>query len=400
MNFTDLLNEINSNPKINFIASAITPLHIVGIKATIDKLNSQGIVLNGYVLNRPHGKTGRLDLQNDFTSSVNNINCVPFDMCLSGSRIPFVKSHLFAIKAAMRKKYDRTIYVLWTKIEYDWLYLLDCLPLDYRVVFVIIDDGAGSYVSRFANELSLEYERVLRQQKLTPAARVKAFIKVFLMTMYDNLLACLVRANENLIDNRIFVTGKKNQILGQNDSIVNSYVNAFQSSVNQKDCLKEIQFIDGCVLFNTQCLVESGITDGIVDYEIYKKAIDIAQNYSKRVVVKPHPRENDIEKYERLNADILETNYTQESLLSVATNKPICVVSIFSSTLLNAKGLFGIPAISLARIMLKEDISNDLKSTLEAFIGQYSNIIQFPSSFEEYNDIIKRELERRRNEQQ
>lgn len=400
MNFTDLLNEINSNPKINFIASAITPLHIVGIKATIDKLNGQGIALNGYVLNRPHGKTGRLNLQKDFSSSINNINCLPFDMCLSGGRIPFVKSHLSAIKAAIRKKYDRTIYVLWTKIEYDWLYLLDCLSLNYKVVFVIIDDGAGSYISRFANELSLENERVLRQQKLTPFARIKAFIKVFIMTTFDNFLACLVRARGNLIDNRIFLTNKKNEIQGYNDSIANNYVNAFRTSINEKDCVKEVQLIDSCVLFNTQCLVESGITDGIVDYEIYQKAIEIAKNYCKGVVVKPHPRENDIEKYEQLNVDILETNYSQESLLSIATNKPICVVSIFSSTLLNAKGLFGIPAISLAKIMLKEDISNDLKATLEAFICQYSNIIQFPSSFEEYNDIIKRELERRRNEQQ
>lgn len=400
MNFTDLLHEINSNPQINFIASAITPLHIVGIKATIDKLNSQGIALNGYILNRPHGKTGRLNLQNDFSSSLNTINCVPFDMCLSGGRIPFVKSHLSALKAAIRKKSDRTIYILWTKIEYDWLYLLDCFTLGYKVVFVIIDDGAGSYISHFANELSLENERVIRQQKLTLSARIKAFIKVFVMTMYDNLLAFFVRSSRNLIDNRIFVTNRENKILGHNDSIVNNYVNAFRSSINEKDCIKEIQLLDGCVLFNTQCLVESGITDGIVDYEVYQKAIDIAKHHSKRVVVKPHPRENDIEKYERLNVDILETNYTQESLLSIAANKPICVVSIFSSTLLNAKGLFGIPAISLAKIMLKEDLSNDLKSTLEAFICQYSNIIQFPSSFEEYTDIIKRELERRRNEQQ
>lgn len=395
MNLSDLIDEINKDSSINFIASAITPLHMIGIQATINNLNDQGIILKGFILNRPHGKTGRIDLNSKKFYGANDIKCVPFDMCLSNGKIPLIESHIVALKKAMQNKQNRVIYVLWTKVEYDWLYLLDRYTSGYKAIYVIIDDGAGSYACRFFNELSLENERTLKLQSVTIGTRLKAFVKILTMIVYDELLIFFIKNGGGIIDNRIFLMSNNYKILGKNKSIASYYVNTFRNSVNQADCFRETRILNGSILFNTQCLVESGVIDGNLDYELYKIAIGIAKKICDKVVIKPHPRENDIGKYNRLDVVILETNCTQESLLAVTSEPPFCVVSIYSSTLLNAKGLFDIPAISLAKIFLEYDLNSDLRATLREFIRQYSNIIMFPSSFEEYAEMIQNEFDRR-----
>lgn len=59
-----------------------------------------------------------------------------------------------------------------------------------------------------------------------------------------------------------------------------------------------------------------------------------------------------------------------------------------SSTLLNAYGLFDIPAISLAKIMIREDINSVFAGQLNDFIDQYKNVFIFPENMDELKDVL------------
>ena len=143
------------------------------------------------------------------------------------------------------------------------------------------------------------------------------------------------------------------------------------------------------ILINTQCLFESNMTNGIVDLKLYKDAVKIVKKYNEKILVKPHPREMNIRKYEDIGCDLIkEMEYSQEVILSNLKEMPLCIISVFSSTLLNATGLFGVPAISLAKLMLRKNISKNMVGVLKKYIRQYDNIILFPDSWEELENLI------------
>lgn len=142
-------------------------------------------------------------------------------------------------------------------------------------------------------------------------------------------------------------------------------------------------------MVNTQCLAENKITDGHLDLNLYEKVVDIAREIGLSVVLKPHPRELNVEKYKRLRIKLIPSDTAQEAILANLEEKPKCIVSIFSSALLNAWGLFDIPAISLAKIMLKEEINEEFRRQLMDFIKQYNGVFLFPESYEKFKNAIQ-----------
>ena len=68
--------------------------------------------------------------------------------------------------------------------------------------------------------------------------------------------------------------------------------------------------------------------------------------------------------------------------------KPACVISILSSALLNAYGLFDISAISFSRIMIQRDIYSTYKEQVLDFEKQYKKVFMFPDIIEELKRIL------------
>ena len=148
---------------------------------------------------------------------------------------------------------------------------------------------------------------------------------------------------------------------------------------------------ENSVIINTQNLLESNITDGVVDFNAYKKVSYLLNETNEHVVIKPHPREANVHKYETIGWELFaENNIAQEIILAKINKKPKCIIGIYSSTLLNAKGIFDIPVISLAKILLKEEISFAFRAELRKYVEMYESIVLFPQDYGELKTIIQK----------
>lgn len=197
-----------------------------------------------------------------------------------------------------------------------------------------------------------------------------------------------LKRNHNIIDNKMFLYDTK-EGFKRNDHINKFYCHVFYKNGDIK-FRDKIKVFNNCILINTQCLVENGITDGKTDLKLYKEAIEILKNYNSNIVIKPHPRELIPQKYMEFGCTLyMDNDKSQEVILANLENNPKAIISISSSTLLNASILFEIPVISLAKIMKNYEISYELKRELDDYIRQYKNTILFPGDFNELGEIIK-----------
>lgn len=387
MDLTDLIELLKKNPRCNFIAMAITPLQAIGIDAVVSDLRDKGVPLNGYVLMMAHPETGHVLSRKNFNADYKGIEIIALDHTFKKKQ-GLIRNNQIKIKGLSYTKNTHdgnTVYLVWTEIFTDLLYVLSKTNPDDNVVFVQIDDGAASYIGDFQLRLSNLQSGVGYDMRKMITTYLKAgYYAFFSMIMKQNL-----KKNGRYINGTIFNKKKINGIsrLEPNQEIISYYVNAFEMQGSIHD---EAMRFEGSIIINTQCLAEGNITDGVIDLKVYKILADCIDDLGEHIVLKPHPRERDIEKYEKLGWDLIhDLSIPQESILANLDRKPKCIISIYSSTLLNAYGLFGIPAISLAKMMLQEDVSKTLKKELKRYIKMYEGLFYFPEDKEGLREIIK-----------
>lgn len=321
----DLIKFIN-NEDINFIAYAVTPLHSIGINASIHRLIDTGINLSGYILMMNHGTTGKAINETDFDIVGTDIKVINYiDSCKDKKQIlnaGIMKKFSLAIKRAGNKK----IFLLWTSIPFSFFDVLSFSSKKAEICFVQIDDGGSSYANVFKDMLQIK----LYEGNKDIISHVKAFVKTRVAYDITRLVLYELKVRKNYIDNRIFQTENKKdgRHYYPNLNVSKYYYDSFQ----KKNVNVEKRIIDACsgsILINTQCLVENKITDGIIDMKVYHNLIHIARDIGVRVVIKPHPREMELSKYYELGVDVIPAELSQEVILANLKELPICILSIF-----------------------------------------------------------------------
>lgn len=381
----DLLELINNNRECNFIACGITGLHSIGINATIHWMHEEGMVLNGYILMQAHSVTGRVLKADDFNLHSANIKCINYVHEYKYKSKRSISGRLLALKHSL-KKTSKKLFILLTEIDYSWYEMFSRVNEQYTLFFVRIDDGGRSYANIFAD--TFQYEMYINPKTLQN--KIFFYIKIKIICLFNIVLEKIAVKNDNYLDNRIFSNIKgKNYSFKINKRMIPYYQSAFKNSIYDVSNTL-IEKLENSILINSQCLEENKITNGILDFEIYSRVAELAYDLSIPVVFKPHPRELNIEKYKKLKVYLISENVSQEILLAKLTYKPKCIISIFSSTLLNAYGIFQIPAISLAKIVLKEDINQTFRKQLLDYIVQYDNIFYFPENFQDLKEILEK----------
>lgn len=320
----------------------------------------------------------------EFDVECNNINFVRGKLTYSQRRSILIKIQdvICEIKSSKLKVVEHEIYVLWTDIIPAIYVALNNIAL-HSIYFLRFDDGGGSYISWYKKEIQLlSYNK----EKNTFLKYFKFLIKIIWRTKVLKVIEMNLRKNNTYLDCRIFYN-KKNKFI-RNKEIALIYQKVFKKS-GEEICYGDIKMFEKCILFNTQCLFESNMTDAVADLKLYEKVIRIAQKYNSNIVLKTHPREIKTEKYENLGIQVYKNkDYSQEEIIANLERLPCCIISIFSSTLLNAKGIFNIPAISMAKLFLKEHINITVKRQLNEYIKMYEGIVEFPDSFEELEQLL------------
>ena len=380
----DLIKEMNNKKDCNFIACAVTYLHVVGINATINKMKSEGRKLSGFILIFEHPTTGRILKDTDF--DLNGTDIVAIDYCDKYRKISTkpLRNRLLAISESGKEYRTNSINIIWTSIDYRWYEILSKVSPKKELMFILIDDGDGSYINIFFNELYVE----LYEKGNSLTKRIKAFLKVFVREITRRILVSNLQKRDRLRDNRIFQIDKDGRYI-PNTYIYGFYKDAFreQGKTIDKAIIKKCE---KAVLFNTQCLFENKMSDGKTDLELYRTVSQYAKSLGMNVALKPHPRELDIKKYDDFDIDVIPSNVSQEALLANVKAKPVCVISIFSSTLLNAYGSFDIPVISMAKIFIKSGVTSTVEEQLKDYIQRYEKNFIFPETMDELKLTLER----------
>lgn len=370
------LKRIIRKDNFNFFAVAITPLQAIGIDAAIEYLTDKNINPFGVIYTISHGKTGKHVTKDDFCNLKKGLVC--FDGEVDYSIIAHLKEYL--IIRFKKNNNLNTVYIVCVEVMPYVAYEIE--KMGYKCIFILIDDGAGSYFNKFISVLKANYNSFKDQKKLKRVSLfLKAVIKGILLVDYERYL----HRQKKCLDFRLFSFHNKTVI--RNHLSTKYYYNVLKKqSINKTE---DYSIFEESILINTQCFKECNITDGIVDYNVYKQVIDSVKNTKYNVLLKPHPRELNIDKYKNLECTLINnTKQSQEIILAGLEKRPRCIISVCSSTLLNAAGLFNIPSISLAKIMLKHKINSSFRSTLNSYIKMYKNVLFFPESIDELKRYI------------
>ena len=382
----EIIEKFKRNTSLNFIGTAVTIHQANGIDVALAKLRDEHKIVKGFVLLQSHPRTGRLLNEGNFYNLDESIVTYDFNFEFNHIEKPgLINGRIYALSSAVNNHNNRIIYVAVTIINYQWAYIIEKHIPNSKVVFVLLDDGDGSYANSYKDALQFEIYNNPNKSKLGLMLRLK------LSYIYLSLYLYTLIKNKKVFYNRVFCIKKEQErILYIRNNTVAKYYDELYRKIGCAISSEILKLFEKTVLINTQCLKENNITDGIVDFELYKCLIDRLKKRKIRVLIKPHPREINIDKYRNLGCSVYsDFRFSQETIIAGTKIKPICIVSVFSSTLLNLKGVFGIPAVSLASILQSSElITKTFKDQLVDYISRYKSVIEFPSSMDEVEKLI------------
>ncbi len=357
----------------NFFAYICTPWQIKGVEVAVELLKNEGKDINAVVFVADHNITGRCIDAKDCPerNEIEWVN-VSFSEFIEGIVNSFSNIKRL-IYLPLNFLFKNSVYVYSAgKLALWWLYVIPAV-LKKHVIFIFGDDGSGGYIG-YGN-----YEN-----------------QDFLHRNYYKFCFKLLKKTNRCIDQRILLYKKGNKF-EQNKVVAKKYQEILAES---EETLASyiIDAFSGNIVLNTQCLFDNKEINGEQDLNVLRVLKRTLMEVSDRVVIRPHPREASLDRYNEFCWDVIAgVSITQEEIFSKLEKKPKMIIGIYSSTLINLKALFGVDTISLVYFYRNEDISDGEKKSCDDFINTFGNYIMMPKNEEElkwciYNIIKKYEL--------
>ena len=120
-------------------------------------------------------------------------------------------------------------------------------------------------------------------------------------------------------------------------------------------------------------------------YKYYRKSQkrEKLKEEGYRIIIKPHPREKNIDKYIKLGCEVdIRNDVPLESILAGLDVKPKCIVGITTTTLVTAKLFWNIPAISMAKLINRDSYGKEIVGEIDNFCKIFGTIIQIPDNYQ------------------
>ena len=141
----------------------------------------------------------------------------------------------------------------------------------------------------------------------------------------------------------------------------------------------------GNVIICTQPYGEQGRIRHNADIYAIRKLCVFLDRKGYSVIIKPHPREKNLEKYEGLGCRIdLCNEVPLEAVLAGIYPKPAGIIGITTTTLMTAKLFWKIPTLSLARVIERESYQGRFVEEIDNFCRIFANIVQIPERIEDF----------------
>ena len=355
-------DDIQINDDINFISVVCTPWQIQGTLTNINYLQNKGIEINGLLIVIEHGITGRCLNEKDFLPfELYNIE-IYYSKGLSyknnQNRIACIFERFFSV--FLNNPNDRPVYILnFGFFNSGWSRFIK-IKNKRNYIYILGDDGTGGYNG---------YKGLKNNSPL----------KKLLGSVYLKILKNKLIRNNAFIDNRI-LSFKNDKLVCRRD-IAKLYVDSFKNQKLEKNVLEAF---NGKIIINSQCLYDNHEIFGNQDIDTYRILYDALGDKNQEVLLKPHPRELSLNRYDEFKWKIWNyPSITQEEIISNLEISPRAVIGITSSTLINLNALFGIKTISLAKIFSKFSLPEGMRKDVEDFIILNEDFVLMPSNSDE-----------------
>lgn len=361
----------------NYIALLVTPWHVQSFEAAklvIERETQK--VIQGICLICAHSKTGYCVQDNNFTYKTGDNSNEFFYLEREEKYFSFFGKILYCFDI---KKEKTPFYVF---LPYEPSYIVQA-QINYiynykrKIVAVIIDEGLAIYF-RSKNRWGLEAKR----NGATSVQLLKIYMRDHILI---KILNRFLRLNSRLINCNLLMSDAEGNLVASQE-MVGHYKQIIKKSVSRLNVkIAEVQ--NKYILINTQPLD----LNGEQEIRLLEKVINVLKEYGYQVVLKPHPRENDIKKYNTLNISIdHNSRYSQEVILESTNNKPDYIIGYYSTSLITAKLFYDISALSIAPLALKEiDMPGEIRDDMVSFMKCFSKMVKGIESMNQLREILE-----------
>lgn len=364
----------------NLLAFAYTPWHVHGLLAAIRYIESSGSKVKGVVCICKHPQAGYILDEGYFLSCRSSLNILEYEPEYDGFLhiVNYLKKAIFPLNCSGKKyfliipnRFEPMVHARFSEGIHS-----------ENIESFVIDEGLATYMR---SDIDF-YKDALKHGG--SFAR-KAWIR-FRLGMIDSHYVKKISRDHFLNDFKLLKKISGGLIV--NDASVPFYREVIAEERLNITC-QQLHMYENAVIINTQPFWDEGTLSGYEDVNILTDFCKKCSEQGLHLVIKPHPREKDLDRYACLrDYAFIETrkNITQESIIAALDIKPLAVVGFSSTTLISTKIFYDIPTYSLVRMWDYDRMDPALFIEEQRFFHTFSSILPCPGDIDELVDKVKK----------
>ena len=367
--WSNVLQRIEEDRTINFIAEVITPLHVLGVEAFIMHLEETGVKCKGFILVVAHDSSGIILSEKAFHSDrYSNIEHYLLEQ--DGRKQDSVLGFYAGLKKDIGK--GNTLYYA-SPFRPSVNKIPDVMRIrkNDRLRAVITEEGTASYLT---TPYSFEKCKAI-------GWKARDYVRFFWQSMVRNRVYEFKLGRKGKLES-FTLLNKQNGKYIRNDLCVRQ----FQKLLANKSIDNHYSVYENAVVILPSLLYEAGIISKREDLEIYKKIRNALPN--EKFVVKPHPREIDVQTYLVLDCVIeKESKVSAEEIFATMNVKPKCIIGDTGTAMVNIAVLYGIKTIAINKLINRDVLcQNDY---FDGYNKVFGDIMSIPNTWDELETILK-----------
>lgn len=366
-----LVRRLKRDRSINYLAIITSSWHYLSVLSTIKWLKETRHIGKGIVLVCEHLTDGHI-INEDLLRVGASVDMEVYDF----------KYSALATSAEVRRyllnhnSFGIPFYIMKPvipKLEFS-VYLYNN-NVRKNIVHITIEEGLATYM-RDWKMWAMEELREINFVNLWKEIKQRTWGKI--------ISEKLLRMHNEFIENTLFLNMGGRWI--QNRQAID-YLKSILEELKDHYDFTPYENYQNSIIICTQPYGEQKRILHNADIVVIRKLCEMAQENNQHVIIKPHPREKHLEKYQGFGVEIdMRNSVPLEFVLAGIKIKPKFILGITTTTLVTGKLLWNIPCISLVNLISRVDCTKDFAGEANNFCRVFSDIVEIPKDF---NNILK-----------
>lgn len=361
-------DRIRHEDQIDCLAIVVSSWHYLNALATISSFKMRGLMRKAIILAVQHGRSGFI-----------------VDTHLWEQNVPDLEKYYFRTKDLPPLK-DVAQYLKAKAGENKAFYLLRSVGpspelaaalwqagIHRNFINIVIDEGLGYYLRNTKGWL-LEGEK-------TNQSILKFVERMTKEWIYKIYTETTLTHRKQLLYHTFFL--KRGRTLTINKECVACLRTVMAKATA---CYSQDNYdkYENKLIICTQVFHDLGQIHNNADMVIIKQICDAARKKHIGVVIKPHPRETDLNKYRCLGAEVDEKQSVPlEIILAGVKRKPLAIIGITTTSLVSAKVLWGIDTFSIIKLVGTKNFVYEVREDINHFPRCFSKFVALPNSVDD-----------------